>query len=297
MQRFSDARKNQYDPEMNDSSTEMVRRVPNPLKWHGGKYYLAPKIVAIMPPHIHYVEPFAGGLSVLLSKNPDEVSEVVNDLHGELTNFWNVLKSETDFGKFQRIIETTPFSEAEWESARDRLNLPDPVERAAAFFVLCRQSHSGRMVSFAALTRNRLRRRMNEQVSAWINTVEGLPAVHARLRRVVILNRKAVEVIESQDGPNTLFYLDPPYMHETRFSSGEYDHEMSTEDHRELLECLAICKGKFMISMYMHPLYDDFAKQHGWHRVDFDLPNNAAGGAMKRRMMECVWMNFKPRKS
>jgi DNA adenine methylase len=289
--------KNQYDPAMSAVSTERVRRVPNPLKWHGGKYYLAPKIVALMPPHIHYVEPFAGGLSVLLSKNPDEVSEVVNDLHRDLTNFWNVLKSESDFAKFHRIVETTPFSQVEWESAREKLELPDPAERAAAFFVLCRQSLSGRMAQFAPLTRNRLRRRMNEQVSAWINAVEGLPAVHARLRRVVILNRPAVEVIQMQEGPNTLFYLDPPYMHETRYNTDEYgDHEMSSDDHRELLECLSRCKGKFMISMYMHQMYDDFAKRCGWNRFDFDLPNNAAGGASKRRMMECVWMNFKPGK-
>jgi DNA adenine methylase len=63
--------------------------VNSPLKWHGGKRYLAKRLVAMMPPHLHYVEPFAGGLSVLLAKDPEGVSEVVNDLDGELSNFWS----------------------------------------------------------------------------------------------------------------------------------------------------------------------------------------------------------------
>jgi DNA adenine methylase len=183
------------------------KAITNPLKWHGGKYYLAPKIVGLMPPHLHFVEPFAGGLSVLLAKNPDNVSEVINDLNGDLTNFWNVLKGEDSFTKFKRILDATPFSEVEWNSSRERLNNDDSVTRAAAFFVFCRQSLSGRMRDFAPITRNRTRRRMNEQVSAWINAVSGLPAVHERLRRVVILNQKAEDVIKSQDGANTLFYL------------------------------------------------------------------------------------------
>src|SRR5690242_14260395 len=92
-------------------------RLLPPLKWHGGKYYLASKIVAMMPPHIHYVEPFAGGLSVLLAKDPEGVSEVVNDIDGRLSNFWSVLKDESAFAKMQRILEATPFSESEWEAA------------------------------------------------------------------------------------------------------------------------------------------------------------------------------------
>jgi DNA adenine methylase len=274
---------------------KIIRRVPNPLKWHGGKYYLAPKIVAMMPEHLHYVEPFAGGLSVLLSKDPHGVSEVVNDLHGDLTNFWNVMKGEREFARFQRIMEGTPFSELEWLAAKEAMKDGDPVERAAAFFVFCRQSHSGKMVSFAALTRNRTRRDMNEQASAWLNAVEGLAEVHKRLKRVAILNRPATEVIEGQDGPNTLFYLDPPYMHETRSTIIEYgEHEMSTDDHVQLLDTLSQCKGKFMLSMYRHKLYDTYAERFHWHRVMFDLPNNAAGGDSKDRMTECVWMNFQP---
>ena len=143
-------------------------KVPNPLKWHGGKHYLAAKIVTLMPKHVHYVEPFAGGLSVLLAKDPDNISEVVNDLNSQLTNFWNVLKDVDMFQHLRRILEATPFSETEWNGALEGLNSSDKVARAVAFFVRCRQSLSGRMQYFATLSRNRTRRRMNEQSSAWI---------------------------------------------------------------------------------------------------------------------------------
>src|SRR4051794_35706406 len=90
-----------------------------PLKWHGGKHYLAGRIVALMPPHTHYVEPYAGGLAVLLAKSPVGVSEVVNDVDGRLTNFWKVLQDEAMFAEFHRLVEAIPFSEVEWREARD----------------------------------------------------------------------------------------------------------------------------------------------------------------------------------
>ncbi len=140
-----------------------------PLKWFGGKSYLATRIVALMPRHLHYCEPFAGGLSVLLARDPTDknlwlgegssfrgVSEVVNDLNGELSNFWTVLQSPDLFRAFQRFIECVPLSRVEFEAAQEPLD-PDSdyasyggvlVVRAARFFIRCRQSRAG---SFAGL--------------------------------------------------------------------------------------------------------------------------------------------------
>lgn len=276
------------------------------LKWHGGKAYLAPKIVALMPRHLHFCEPYFGGGSVLLAKDPEGVSEVVNDINGDLTNFWTILQNAKCFEYFQRMMQATPFSELEWDAAGEGLGAEHleesfdanggiSVVRAAWFFVRCRQSHSGRMKDFAAITRNRVRRGMNEQASAWLTAVEGLPEIHARLKRVVILNRNALDVIRQQDEPSTLFYCDPPYLHETRTTPNAYAFEMSEKQHGQLLEVLGSIRGCFLLSGYRSALYDDWAKACGWHRVDFDLPNNAAGGKSKRRMNECVWMNFNPK--
>src|SRR5574338_1620263 len=146
-----------------------------PIKWHGGKHYLAQRIVERMPPHRVYVEPYAAGLSVLLAKDPEGISEVVNDLDGDLTNFWHVLRDEEKFQRFVRIVEAIPFSEHEWQLARSSLGCDeDSVQNAVDFFVNCRQSLSGRGKSFAPLSTKRTRRGMNEQVSAWLTAVAGL---------------------------------------------------------------------------------------------------------------------------
>jgi DNA adenine methylase len=267
----------------------ILSRVSPPLKWHGGKYYLAPKIVALMPLHTHYVEPFAGGLSVLLAKDPEGVSEVANDLNGHLSNFWRVLQQDESFSRFQRILEAVPFSETEWRDTEQGESI-DSIGRAVRFFIQCRQSLAGRMNSFAPLSRTRTRRGMNEQTSAWLNAVEGLAAAHTRLKRVAILNRDALDVIRQQDGPDTLFYLDPPYLAETRTCDDVYAHEMAVDRHGELLEVICKCAGRVMLSGYPSEMYD--SRLRDWTRHKFALPNQAVGGSQKRRMTEVVWCNF-----
>ena len=272
-----------------------------PLKYHGGKHYLAPKIVALMPPHIHYVEPFAGGLAVLLAKDPKGISEVANDLNGDLTNFWTVLRNPDFFPRLQRACEAAPFSEELWRMCVRLLERNggkndtflsecEPVQRAWAFFVCCRQSLAGRMKSFAPLSKTRTRQGMNEQASAWLTAVEGLPAVHERLKRVVVLNRSAIDVIPKQDGLKTLFYCDPPYLSETRTAPDVYAHEMTIEQHHELLDVLNSVDGYVMLSGYRNEIYDK--RLGGWIRHDFNLPNNSAGGGKKRRMIESLWCNW-----
>jgi DNA adenine methylase len=267
-------------------------RIVPPLKYHGGKHYLARKIIALMPPHRNYVEPFAGGLSVLLAKEPEGVSEVVNDLDGELTNFWRVLQNEKSFARFQRIVSAVPFSEAEWLVAADRLTDRDPVRRAVAFFIRCRMSLAGRGTEFAAISTTRLRRGRNEQVSAWTRAVEGLPAVHERLwQRVAVLNRDALDVIRRFDKPDTVIYSDPPYLPDTRTAPDVYRYEMSRDQHAELLRVVrGVRHAPVLLSGYPNDLYDTALSD--WRRHTFDLPNNAAGGTSKRRMVECVWSNF-----
>lgn len=273
----------------------MPKVIPSPLKYPGGKSYLATKIVRLFPPHLHRVEPYFGGGSVTLASDPEGVSEVVNDVNAQLTTFWRVLQNEKLFGIFQREMEATPFSEREWQDSGTEFGEDEPVACAINFFIRARQSLAGRMDSFTGITRTRVRRGMNAEVSAWLSAVEGLPAVHARLKRVLILNRPALDVIRSEDTKDTLFYLDPPYLHETRVSTTEYGpNEMGVNDHCNLLDVLAGIEGKFLLSGYWSEIYEAKAAAMGWHRTDFDIANHAAGGKEKRRMVECVWSNFEP---
>src|SRR6185437_15832574 len=117
-----------------------------PLKLFGGKAYLAKRIIGLMPPHLHYVEPYAGGLSVLLEKDPEGISEVANDLNHDLATFWGVLRDESSFAEFRRKSEATAFCEATWEEAAAILDSRvalTPTLIAWAFFVYCRQSRAG----------------------------------------------------------------------------------------------------------------------------------------------------------
>jgi DNA adenine methylase len=146
------------------------------------------------------------------------------------------------------------------------------------------------MNGFTSITRNRTRRGMNGNVSEWLGAVEGLPAVHQRLRRVAIENWDAIRLIEREDGPQTLFYCDPPYAAETRAFPDIYAHEMDPDAHARLLAVLRKCKGKVMLSGYHCPLYDRELRR--WTLHEFKQSNHAAGGKKKRRMTECLWCNW-----
>lgn len=264
-----------------------------PLKWHGGKHYLAKRIIAEFPPHIHYVEPYFGGGSVLLQKPLEWVnghSEVVNDINGELMNFWESLRKRDRFDEFCREVSAIPFSEGAFSWTQNK-GL-DPVHRAVVFFVKYRQSRQGLGKDFATLSRNRTRRGMNEQVSSWLTAIDGLPEIHERLKRVVILSNDALKVIRSQDGPNTLFYLDPPYIHKSRETTGEYEFEMDEPDHCDLLETISHINGKFILSGYKSDIYDEWERANGWRRVDIEIDNKASGRSIKEIKTERLWMNF-----
>jgi DNA adenine methylase len=279
---------------------EQPAALASPLKYHGGKKYLAPTIVALMQPHGTYVEPFCGSARVFFARDPADrrlwlpphegVSEVLNDLDGRLTNFFRVLQRPDTRERLLQLVEFTGFNEREWQEAAFRLDDPDPVTAAHAFFVRNRLSHAGRMDDFAGITRARLRRGMNEQVSALDTAVSGLSLVAARLGRALILNRPALKVVDQFDDPDALIYFDPTYMHGTRSAPRVYAYEMPDDDHRDLLARLKKLRAKAILSGYPSKLYDDALAD--WKRYEKDVPNHAAGGKKKDRETEVLWCNF-----
>ena len=221
-----------------------------PIKWHGGKSFLAPAIVDLIPKHTHYVEPFFGGGAVLFNKPHSFIeghSEVVNDVYGDLVNFWKVLQSKELFPEFQLRLSLTPFGKPTFENAKEHRE-SEPIERAIAFFIRFRQSRQGLGRDFATMSRTRTRRGMNEQVSSWLSAIDGLPEAHARLQRVVIFCDDAIQVIKREDDPYSFFYCDPPYLPDTRVVKNAYSCEMTGEQHEELLETLGDLTGKFVLS-------------------------------------------------
>lgn len=267
-------------------------KASQPLKWHGGKHYLAPWITENFPSrdsYTHYNEPFAGGLSVLFAHDPEGKSESVNDLNGQLSNFWRVLAQTPD--RLIRALWGTPLSQSEFLEAMRCKHDSDAVRRATAFFIRYRQSRQGLGKDYCTPTK-RIRRGMNENVSAWLSAVEGLSEAHERLRRVEVRNMKAIDFIKVYDHEQALFYCDPPYLHETRVTTKDYEYEMTIEQHVELLECLNNIKGHFVLSGYPSVLYEDFAASHGWRMVSREIDNKSSCKKSKVKKTECLWMNY-----
>lgn len=261
------------------------------LRWHGGKWKLAPWIISHFPPHRIYVEPYGGAASVLIRKTPS-FSEIYNDLDGEAVNLFQVLRDPNAAGRLIELLELTPFARAEFEAAYEETE--DPVERARRLVV---RSFMG----FGSDAPNRdLRTGFRAQSPAsgrspekdWFNYPQALAVTAARLREVVIERRPAIDVIVKNDAGDTLHYLDPPYMPETRSAkSGRgrlkyhaYAHEMTADDHAALLDALQSVDGMVVLSGYASPLYDRALSD--WRRVETGA--YADGG---RDRTEILWIN------
>jgi len=257
--------------------------------WYGGKFNHLAWLLPLLPRCHHYCEPFGGSAAVLLNREPSPV-ETYNDIDGEVVNFFSVLRDQKD--KLLEAIGLTPFSREEYYLA-----LPSngqelsKLERARRFFIRARQSRTGLAQTASigrwANCRNTSRAGMAGAVSRWLGSVETLPDIALRLARVQIENRPAIEVIKLYDSPDTLFYCDPPYVHETRGDDKAYGFEMDEDAHRELAEALRICRGKAAISGYRCNIMDELYE--GWRR--YDAPPRTCH-SVKEMRQEAVWMNY-----
>jgi DNA adenine methylase len=244
----------------------------------------------------------SGGCVVPLARDPDDrrlwvgknkgVSELINDTNGRLQNFWRVLRCGETFEVFRRQAEAIPMGRPFWEEAVRLALEPDDldVDDAVNFFVQCRQSRSGQMNGFTPITRTRTRRRMNGNVSEWLGSVEGLPAVHERIGRWLIECTDAINLIKSEDSEHTLFYFDPPYLGAKTAKLYGEEHTPSPEWHARALEALDSIRGKAIISGYHGELYD--RRLAGWRLKEAKIKNNLAAGQSKKVETECIWMNY-----
>ncbi len=262
--------------------------------WYGGKYSHLDWLLPLLPQCHHYCEPFAGSAAVLLNREPSPV-ETYNDIDGEVVNFFRVLRDEPD--ELIRLIALTPFSREEYHKAieSESANLSS-LEKARYFYVKARQTRTG-LAQTASLGRwanckDTSRAGMSGVVSRWLGGVEALADIANRLLRVQIENRPAIDIIRLYDGPGTLFYCDPPYLHATRGDSNAYGFEMDIAQHRAFANAVKACKAKVAVSGYDHPLMDELFEPSQWRKI---LGQDRTIHSTKGKRQEVLWTNFEPR--
>lgn len=291
-----------------------------PGKWHGGKSYLAEWIHRHAPPshlidpengYTHRIYAYGGMMGEAWSWDHAGIAEVYNDASLLLTNFFRVLQCPIASSKLYDILQNTPFSETEFIKARDiclyytraepdddRFEevhhglATDPIGVAWAFFVMNRMSREGLGKDYATPT-TRIRRDMNEHVSAFLSAAADLLEFRDRMRLMEVRWLRVQKLINAYDHERAFFYFDPPYWPDTRESVGQYGHwEMTEADHIVLLRRLSGLKGKFLLSGYRNPVYDEYAEACGWSRVDQEIVNHASGAKTKPKVIESLWFNY-----
>lgn len=259
------------------------------LRYHGGKWKLAPWIISCFPEHRVYVEPFGGAASVLMQKTRS-YAEVYNDRWDVVVNVFEVLRDPGLAQELERVIRLTPFSRTEFEQTGDiALDGLDPVEKARRTIL---RSFAGfgsasTNAQYATGFRANSNRSGTTPAHDWANYPNYITQFTERLQGVIIENRPAIMVMAQHDSPKTLHYVDPPYPHSTRNmkrGNAAYAHEMSDGDHIELSRCLHALDGMVVLSGYRCALYDELYGD--WSTVEKEA---LADGAKKRT--EVLWLS------
>lgn len=258
------------------------------LRYHGAKFRLASWTMQFFPPHVCYTEAFGGAAGVLLQK-PRCYAEVYNDLDSDICNFFRVVRDPATRGALIDACALTPYSRDEFDLAWEPTD--DAVERARRTAVRAAMSFGS-----AGSTKGRsgfridTRRKHGTASHVWAKYPPGLALVGERFEGVVIENRPATTVLIQHDAPDTLHFVDPPYVPSTRdrHALGRYyRHELTQLDHGELLGVLKGLEGMVVLCGYPSELYD--SELAGWQRHETSARASGNRGTVMRT--EVVWLN------
>ena len=270
------------------------KNVGSILVWWGGKGSMANRIMSIFPKHTKYVEVFGGAGHTLFQKDQSR-EEVYNDIHQGLIGVWTVMQDKEMKDELKRRLELTPYSRKEFMHCRDTWEEEtDPVEKARKFYVTVMQSFSAGLRNWKAIKRGD---GIASNVSKmYANIVNRFDYVHKRLQKIKIESMDYKDLLKKHDGPDTLFYIDPPYVGETRTMQDGYDHEMiDVSLHEELVDLLLNLEGKALLSGYDHPVYDRLV-ENGWNKILLGEFAKSSGfnktGNKKTVGEEVLWINY-----
>lgn len=258
-----------------------MRQLKTPITYYGGKQSMLREILPIIPEHRIYIEPFFGGGAVFWAKPPSR-TEIINDVNGNITNFYEVLKH--DFFKLREKIEQTLHSRDTYKKALIIYQMPwlfqeDRTVRAWAFWVVTNQGFAAKIGTWG-YDRDKRAISIARKVEMFKEELSD------RLRNTQIENNHAPKVIQSRDAVDAFTYADPPYIDTNQGHYGGY-----TEEHfRELLETLSQMEGKFLLSSYPGSLLDEYTQRFNWHSRGIKKQLSAGNGASADRSKKKVEM-------
>ncbi len=256
-----------------------------PITYYGGKQTLLKYLLPLIPAHRLYCEPFFGGGAVFFAKPKSEV-EVINDINGEIVNFFKVLKS--NFPELQKEIRATLHSRELYKKAMVVYEHPDlfsDVKRAWALWVLTNQGFAGMIGSWG------FGKDDAKEASLAVKRENFTKDYESRLVRVQVENNNALKVIQRCDDKETFIYADPPYIGSDQ---GHYKG-YSENDYRELLDALAKVKGKFLLSSYPSKILQTYIKKYKW-KVQKVTKSVAVTKHTDKVKTEMIVMNYDPSK-
>ncbi|MGE8207726.1 DNA adenine methylase [Heyndrickxia sp. NPDC080065] len=252
--------------------------LPRILHYPGSKWSMASWIINHMPEHKTYLEPFFGSGAVFFNKPPSGI-ETINDMDSSVVNLFKVIRDNST--ELAAGIEWTPFSREEYYKSY-KFETGDEIEDARRFLVRCWQA-IGAKTSDRTGWRSLISSNGPDVAMEWSKLPEKILRVAKRLKQAQIENQPAVKLLERYRRKEVLVYADPPYIIETR-TKRHYKHEMTIDDHIELLEVLDAHPGPVLLSEYAHHIYDERLKH--WQRETMDV---AAEAGAKRQ--EVLWIN------
>lgn len=250
-----------------------------PITYWGGKQQLIPRLLPLIPSHTQYDEPFFGGGALYFAKKPSPV-EFINDMNGEMVNFYRVLKLK--FAELKTEVDCTLHSEYLHQKAQGIYNEPltaDDVLRAWAVWMLSHQSVYSILTNSWSVSIDKNKARQVQ----W--TKENFTIAYARrLERTSIFCRDAVDVIRSTDRPTTFHYIDPPYFNADMGHYAGY----SLRDFKDLLNALETVQGKFLLSSYPSEILTEYAEKNKWKMIELNMTRSAGGG----KKTEVLTLNY-----
>lgn len=246
-------------------------------------------MIGHFPEHRVYVEPFGGAAGVLTRKAPAD-AEVYNDLDGEIVNVFRVLRDQDLARRLAHACSLTPYAREEFELAQESSNCPVEQARRTLFRAWSSFGSAGATRGRSGMrTFSKPDGRYLNVPRAWGRVADMIPAFVERFAGVIVENRPAMDVMLQHDCSETLHYVDPPYLPETRtFDGGRYyRHEMTRDQHVELLQFLGKLEGHVIVSGYSSDLYRDMLD--GWDRVELGTSGSSRFGSVERT--ECLWLS------